>query len=301
MKRILICGSNGLVGQYLSRQLENQNDFEILHTSNKRELYLKEIKSDFTQLDITNRSDVKSLLSSFRPDVIVNTVAISNVDFCEDEKETAWRVNAEGTKNLVEISKRIGAKLIHLSTDYIFDGVKGNYSEEDIPNPISYYGKTKLAAENAILTGEINFCILRPMVIFGVGTKLKYNFPSWVIESLRNKKNINCADDQIANPTYARSVAEGIIYCAKNNINGIYNFCGESEISRFDLAKLCAKIFELDGNLIQKISSSELKQKANRPKNTTMNLEKSKRDLKIKFYNIEDGLIEMKKDEVNFK
>ena len=297
MKRILICGSNGLVGQYLSKILENQFEFEILHTSNKRELYLKNLKSDFTQLDITNKGDVKSLVSAFKPEIIINCVAISNVDFCEKEKETAWNVNVKGVENLISSAKIIGAKLIHLSTDYIFDGNKGDYNEDDKPNPISYYGRTKLAAENSILESGINFCILRPIVIFGFGKNLKYNFPFWVVESLREGKNISCATDQISNPTYAGQIAEGIISVIKNDFNGIYNFCGDTKISRFDLAKLCAKIFNLNGELISPITSDELKQIAKRPKNTTMDLSKAKKDFKIKFLEISEALEKFKNDE----
>lgn len=297
MKKILICGSNGLVGQHLTKKLNTQKDFDLLHTSNRNSFYLSDFKGDFTQLDITNKKDVKNLVLNFKPDVIVNTVAISNVDFCETEKDTAWKVNALGVENLISAANIINAKLIHLSTDYLFDGKKGDYSETDRINPINYYGKTKHAAENFIISSELNFCILRPVVIFGFGKNLKTNFPFWVIESLRKKNKINCATDQISNPTFANQIADAIIFATKNDLTGIYNLCGETKISRFDLAVKCAKIFKLDENLITPILSSELKQKAPRPLNTTLNISKAKSDFKIEFLEIDKALSKMKEYE----
>jgi dTDP-4-dehydrorhamnose reductase len=190
MKRILVCGSNGLLGQQLAWMLSRNQEYEVLHTSHHRSLYLGNT-FDYTQLDIANRSDVKSLVSSYRPDVIMNAAAMSNVDLCERERESAWKANVIGVENLAEISRRINAKLIHVSTDYVFDGKNGPYKEEDRTNPINYYGKTKLAGENAVLGSAIDFAILRTIVVYGTGVNIKNNFALWVINSLRKKEKFD--------------------------------------------------------------------------------------------------------------
>ncbi len=122
MKRVLVCGSNGLLGQRLAWLLDSDDEYEVLHSSHHRSFVQNEILIDYTQLDISNRSDVKSLVTSFRPDVILNAAAMTNVDACERERELAWKMNVTAVENLVEVCRKIDAKLVHVSTDYVFDG-----------------------------------------------------------------------------------------------------------------------------------------------------------------------------------
>ena len=142
MKRILICGANGLLGQRLTLQLSGQTEYEVLSTSHHRTFVFDHQLFDYTQLDITKKSDVKSLLSSFHPSVIINAAGATNVDWCEQHRDEAWKVNVVGVENLIEAARRVGARLIHISTDYVFDGKHGPYSEEATPSPLSYYGKS---------------------------------------------------------------------------------------------------------------------------------------------------------------
>ena len=161
---------------------------EVLHTSHHRLFVLDRHLFDFTQLDITNKGDVKSLVTSFRPDIIVNAAAMTNVDVCETQRELAWKVNVVGVENLVEVARRLNSLLIQISTDYVFDGKNGPYKETDRANPVNYYGKTKLAGENVILAGGISSAILRTIVVYGTGINVKNNFALWVISSLREGK-----------------------------------------------------------------------------------------------------------------
>ncbi len=296
MKRVLVCGSNGLLGQRLALMLGHDTEYEVLNTSHHRDFVLNRELFDYTQLDISARSDVKSLVSSFRPDVILNAAAMTNVDACETQREAAWKMNVIGVENLVEVARRVGAAVVHVSTDYVFDGKHGPYKEDDRPNPISYYGKTKLAGENVLLTSDIHYAILRTIVVFGAGIKVKNNFALWVINSLHEGKTIRCVDDQISNPTYVGDLAAALINTMKYDGKGIYHICGEDAVSRYDFAVTAAEVFGLDKNLIQRIKSSELQQVALRPLVTGFHLEKAKKEIHYQPLTARQGLEALKRD-----
>lgn len=290
MKRVLVCGSNGLLGQRLAWLLDSDPNFEVLHSSHHRSFAYDDVLVDYTQLDISNRGDVKSLVTSFRPDVVLNAAAMTNVDECERERELAWKMNVVAVENLVEVCRRIDAKLVHVSTDYVFDGKTGNYSEEDRVNPINYYGKTKLAGENVLVSSGIAQSILRTIVVYGTGVRVKNNFALWVINNLNEMKPIRCVDDQISNPTHVHDLATAMRHCAEFDTTGIFHVAGAESISRFDFAVRTADVFGYDASLITRIQTSELKQLAQRPLHTSFNIEKAERMLNYHPMNVTQGL-----------
>jgi dTDP-4-dehydrorhamnose reductase len=296
MKRVLICGSNGLVGQRLALMFGHQSDFEVLNTSHHRSFVLDSQLFDYTQLDIVNKSDVKSLVGSFRPDIIINAAAMANVDQCENERESAWRVNVTGVENLVEIARRINAKLIHISTDYVFDGKNSPYRETSRVNPLSYYGKTKLAGENAVIAGGVNNAIVRTILIYGSGLRVKNNFALWVVESLREGRTIRCAVDQRSCPTFVGDVAGAILKIVEHGNTGIFHVCGGELISRFDFAVKAAEIFELDRAMIQPCLSAELAQQAHRPLVTGFLIDRAVAELAFQPLLTVEGLTQMKRE-----
>ncbi|MDA0986016.1 MAG: SDR family oxidoreductase [Bacteroidetes bacterium] len=296
MKRILICGSNGLLGQRLAKLFLSDTNFEVLNTSYHRTFFLNSALYDYTQLDITSRSDLKSLSSSFHPDVIINASGVTNVDLCEKEREHAWRVNVNGVQNLVDVSRALNAKLIHISTDYVFDGNDGPYSETSRPNPINYYGRTKLAGENAILSSDINYSILRTIVLYGTGNNIKYNFALWVVKNLIQSIKIKCVQDQISNPTFVTDLANACLLSIDNNQNGVFHIAGPNLLSRYEFACSLADAFDLDKNLIECIWTKDLQQVANRPKKSGFVLEKAKKILNYSPTPLLDSLKEMKKE-----
>ncbi|MDD8017741.1 MAG: dTDP-4-dehydrorhamnose reductase [Bacteroidota bacterium] len=296
MKRILVCGSNGLLGQKLAWMLAANSEFEVLHTSHHRNFFLAHQPLDYTQLDISNRSDVKSLVSSFRPDAILNAAAMADVDQCEKEREQAWKVNVVGVENLVEVARRINAKLVHISTDYVFDGKTPPYDEQSRVNPINYYGKTKLAGENVVLIGDIDFAILRTIVVYGTGVNVRNNFALWVIRNLQEGKNIRCFDDQISNPTHVQDLAQAMINCAVENRKGIYHTAGAEIVSRYDFALRAAEIFGLDKELIERSKSSASSFPAVRPLNTSFTIGKAKKEIHYHPMNVTQGLELLKKE-----
>ncbi|HTY12224.1 MAG TPA: dTDP-4-dehydrorhamnose reductase [Bacteroidota bacterium] len=299
MKRVLICGSNGLLGQRLALKLGYETEYEVLNTSHHRQFVLDRHLFDYTQLDITNKGDVKSLVSSFRPDIIVNAAAMTNVDACETQRELAWKVNVVGVENLVEIARRINSLLIHISTDYVFDGKNGPYKETDRVNPINYYGKTKQAGENVILAAGIPAAILRTIVVYGTGINIKNNFALWVINSLREGKNIRCVDDQIANPTHVGDLASGVVKVIERDRPGLYHIGGANAVSRNEFAVKAAEIFGLNPALIQKVKSVELNQIAQRPLVTSLVTAKAEKELDFRPMTLAEGLELMKRELVH--
>ena len=296
MKRVLICGSNGLLGQRLALMLGHASDYEVLNTSHHRSFVLDHHLFDYTQLDITNKGDVKSLVSSFRPDVIVNAAAMTNVDTCETQRELAWKVNVVGVENLVEVSRRINSAIIHISTDYVFDGKVGSYKETDRVNPINYYGKTKLAGENMIIAGGIPSAILRAIVVYGTGINVKNNFALWVINSLQAKESIRCVVDQIANPTHVSDLAASIVKIIERERTGLYHIGGADTVSRFEFALKISEIFGLDGSLIRKATSNDLRQTAARPLMTSLVTLKAQSELDLHPMSVAQGVETLKRE-----
>ncbi|HAL57260.1 MAG TPA: dTDP-4-dehydrorhamnose reductase [Bacteroidetes bacterium] len=296
MKRILICGANGLLGQRLALMLSTQTEYEVLNTSHHRSFVFDDRLFDYTQLDISRKGDVKSLISSFQPTVIINAASATNVDWCEDHREEAWNANVVGVENLIDAARKVGARIIHLSTDYVFDGKQGPYGEDDRPNPISYYGKSKLAGENALRIADLPFAIVRTIVLYGSGLDVKQNFALWVLNSLKAGRHIRCVDDQISNPTYVSDLAYAVVKVFELTRQGVYHVCGGERISRYDFAVRIASIFDLDSSLIDRIKTSDLQQPAPRPLVTGFITLKAESELGFKPMDTTQGLTLLKRE-----
>ena len=296
MNRVLICGSNGLFGQRLALMLSPQTEYEVLNTSRKRSFVFDDRLFDYTQLDITKKSDVKSLVSSFHPTTIINAAAAADVDWCELHREDAWKINVVGVEHLIEAARKVGARLIHISTDYIFDGTHGPYSEDDKPNPISYYGKSKLASENAVRIAGIPYTIFRTIVLYGTGIGVRDNFPTWVVKNLRACRTIRCSEDQFSNPTHVNDLAFAAVKGFELNRDGIYHICGSERVSRFQFAVRTAELFGLDAGLIQRVKSSALNQTAPRPLVTGFVTLKAQTELGMHPMDITQGLTLLKRE-----
>ena len=266
-KKMVVIGGTSLLGYKL---LSNTNDFELYASYNKNIINLKNVET--LKIDITNKKNCEKIFD-VKPDIIINTAAITNVDYCEKFEKNAFDVNVTGTKNIAKIAEKLGSKFIHISTDAVFSGNKKFYVEEDKPNPISVYGKTKLESEK-IISKVNDSVILRPSVLFGwipfeyIKTKDEsrktMNFGLWVIDQLYKNNKISIVNDQINTPTLADNLAENIIEIIKTDLTGIFHLSGLSCISRLDFSKKIAKTFGYSDNLISSISSEKLKQIAPR-------------------------------------
>ncbi len=263
MKRVLITGANGLLGQKLVTACVE--DYEVMATARETQSVFRSPRFTYRQLDITRYRAVQEILEDFRPDVIINAAAYTNVDGCEVEKETCWQANVKAVENLAVWARRIGATLVHVSTDYIFDGTSGPYDEEARPNPLCYYGKAKLASENAVKKEGIPYLIARTSVVYGVGRGVKTNFFLWVYHSLKQGKAIRVVTDQYNTPTLADDLAEGILQALQANVQGVVNISGGEFLNRYEMAVQIAEFFGLDASRITPITTDQLQQKAQRP------------------------------------
>lgn len=279
-KRIMIIGSNGHLGQRLLEYYKDNDNVELLCSSIEEYSCYEGI--EYRQLNITSKNDVRDAIKSFYPDVIINAAAFTNVDACETEKDTAWKVNVDGVENLAKHAIISDAHLIHISTDYIFDGSGGPYDENSLPNPVSYYGRTKLASENLLKKYNIKSTVIRINVLYGPSRYGKIDFVRWVVYSLRGEKTIKIVTDQVNNPTFTEDLVTGINSVIELGKSGIYNMGGADLLSRFEFAKKIAEYFELDDSLIEKIVTSDLHQAAHRPLNSGLINLKAETELNYK-------------------
>jgi dTDP-4-dehydrorhamnose reductase len=292
-KTILVTGANGLLGQKVTELFKHETAHRLILTDLKENA--EEPKGfDYFPMDITKKEDVKESVKKHMPDLIINCAAYTNVDGCESERELSWKVNVDAVKNFIIASRVNNSKIIHISTDYIFDGKSGNYDEQAKPNPLSYYGKSKLASENALVTSGIDHTIVRTMIIYGTGKNVKPNFALWLINMLSARQPVTIVDDQFGMPTMVDDIGWGLVKIVDLNKSGIYNICGSEYLSRYEFAVKLANVFGYDENLILPIKTSDLNQAAERPMNSSFILLKAETDLGIKPLNVTDGLYLLK-------
>jgi len=284
--KILVTGASGLLGSKVA-ELTFSEGHEVYSAFNQHTInHGSPVRMDLTDLDSCRR-----VFENIRPEAVVHSAALTNVDLCEVEKETAWRINVYGTELIARLCKEFNCFMVFISTDYVFNGEKGLYSEEDQPDPINYYGYTKLKAEEAVRSILNDYCIVRTSVIFGSKPAAgKINFALWILESLKQKRRINVVVDQINSPTLNTNLAEAILEILDRKLMGLYHIAGATPISRYDFACLLAEEFKLERELIQPTTSDKINWIAKRPKNASLNVAKAQRNLKKKPLDIRDAI-----------
>lgn len=289
--KILITGSNGLLGQKLVHKLKADKNVELIATSRGANRLKDQEAYQYHSLDITSKQEVDTLLDELKPDVVINTAAMTNVDACEHDKEGCRKLNVDAVQYLVEACIRNACHLVHLSTDFIFDGKNGPYTEEAEPNPLSYYGKSKLAAEEVILKSEVKAAILRTVLVYGIAEDMsRSNIVLWAKGALEKAQPINVVDDQFRTPTLAEDLADGCILAARKKAEGIYNISGKDQLSIIEIVKEVADYWQLDKSVISAVSSTTLNQAAQRPPITGFVLDKSRKDLGYEPHSFKEGL-----------
>jgi dTDP-4-dehydrorhamnose reductase len=278
--KLLITGSNGLLGQK-NVKLCLKHGLDFLATSQGENRNSNCPTESYCSLDITENIQIDEIFNKYNPTHVIHTAAITNVDYCEDHFEECQRVNVEATKLLFDACKKRGIHFQLLSTDFVFDGENGPYSEEDKVNPLSIYAKSKVDAENLLLHSEYtNWSIARTIIVYGTGDNLsRSNIVLWALDSLKNGKEMNIVDDQFRMPTWADDLAWGCVEICKRNKTGIFHLSGGEFFSMYELVLEIAKLKQLDASNVIPISSSSLNQAAKRPPKTGFILEKAKKEL----------------------
>jgi len=269
--KILVTGGEGLLGTRLCKILSKKYDVisADINIIEERRNY-KVIK-----LDITNKKEVEKNLTELMPDLVVHAAALTDVDFCELNHEKADRINVDGTVNIIESCKKINAKIIFISSEFVFDGRNGPYDEDAIPNPISYYGKTKKEAEDIVINSKLNYLLIRTTVLYGKH-KNKLSFVSWVVQQLKQGNQINIVTDQYTTPIWAPDLANAIAFLIDKDYfkNEIVHAVSPKVISRYEFTRKIAEVFNLNKDLIIPITSEKLKNPAPRPKKAGLKTKK---------------------------
>lgn len=293
-RRIIITGANGMLGQRLFEFYSTLNDVELLVSSIENDFVFK--NQNYIQADISNRNELKKVIYDFCPDFIINAAAYTNVDKSESERETAWKINVKGVEYITETARVLDSHIVHISSDYIFDGKNGPYTENDIPNPLGYYGRTKLASENVLKISGTKNTILRTNVLYGTAKYSRSDFVKWVVESVRAGKEIRIVDDQFNNPTFIDDLVQAINKVIELRKEGIYNIGGSEVLSRYDFTMIIADFFNLDKFLIKKIQTEDLDQPARRPLKSGLITIKAQSELGYKPHSIIQSLELMKRE-----
>lgn len=290
--KILITGVNGLLGQKLVSLLAPRKEITVIATARDK----SRLRSEYgyflyESMDITNREDVLEVVRRHKPDAIINTAAMTNVDECEKEKEACMQLNVEAVRYLIEAAALTDAFLLHLSTDFIFSGQEGPYDEEGIPAPVNFYGESKLLGEQLVMDSNIKWAIARTVLVYGIVPDMsRSNIILWVKGSLEAKKTIQVVDDQWRTPTLAEDLAMGCSLIVQQKAEGVYNISGEDMLTPYEMAMKTADFFRLDSALINRTDSTKFTQPAKRPPKTGFIIEKAKTKLGYKPHSFDEGI-----------
>ena len=281
--KFLVTGSTGLVGQQVVKYLSKSNQVFSCYNESKPEY------GDSVKMDLKNYEMVSSVLTEIKPDVVIHLGAMTGVDLCEKEKTPASEINTKATEIIAKECSKLNSFLVYVSTDYVFDGNFGMYKEDDVTNPLGFYGKSKLEGEKAVQNFSTNWCIARTSTPFGLHPTKK-SFPMWVIENLQKQKQIDVLIDQFTSPTYIPNLSRMLIEISERRITGIIHAAGASKISRYQIASMVSDKLNLDGTLLKQISMNKMKWVAQRPKDSSLDVSRASSILNEKPQKIDQSL-----------
>ncbi len=288
--RVFVTGATGLLGRKLISQLAQQENLEIMASARKAIIF-SEPHVQFEQVDVTHADQVGEALSRFQPDVVIHAAAMTQVDQCELNHEECWRQNVDAVANVVNACAAHRTHLVHVSTDFIFDGSTGPLDETAVPNPVNFYGQSKLAGERLVLESGIPAAIVRTVLVYGVTSDMsRSNIVLWVKSNLEQGKPIRVVNDQFRTPTLAEDLATGCWLAAEQRARGVFHISGEEMMTPYALAIRTARFFGLDESLISPTDASQFTQPARRPAKTGFVIAKAKSQLGYQPHSFEEGL-----------
>lgn len=286
--QVLITGGAGRLGRKLLEVIDRETDWGV------RSITRTHVHTEHgsTPINAVTNAEWRALLidAATGTDIVINTAAISNVDYCETNREEAWWTNVTYTELLLDATRRSGGRFIQISTDHVFDGAAGPYTEEAAPAPINYYGKTKHAAENACLQGTVPATIVRTMWLYGLAHGTKPNFVDWVLQNISQRKQIAVATDELGNPTLTDDVAYGIIRAIERETTGVLHMASNSHISRWTMAQQIAKEWGFSPDPLTPVTSEHIPRPAKRPLQSGLLSLATQSKLGVYFTTLEAGL-----------
>lgn len=289
--KVLVTGSTGLLGHRII-DLALNSGHEVYSTYRAE----KYPKGEPVKLDLSNFGKIREVVETIDPAVIINAAAFADVDGCEGNPDKAFKINANAPEVLAKASENIDAHLIHVSTDYVFDGEKGNYSEDDPTNPQSVYGRSKLEGERAIRKNCSSWMIARTSVLYGWEFKDRLNFATWIIEQLSEENEIDIAKDQYNSPTLNTNLAEILLEAAERKKEGLYHVACSSRVSRYEFSEKLAEVFKLNKDLINRTKMGKMNWTAPRPRDSSLDVTKSQSTFKTDILNCKESLQRMRSE-----
>jgi dTDP-4-dehydrorhamnose reductase len=300
---ILITGSNGLLGQFLVRVLVNEGLPVLATGRGPCRLYFPEdlgLSSPgrassyiYADLDFTDRASVRKVVEYWKPSVIIHAGAMTQVDPCEEDPETCYHINLDGTERMLEAASAVGARFIFVSTDFVFDGAAGPYREEDTPSPISVYGHSKWSAERKVMsTPGLDWAIVRTVLVYGTPLSgARPNIITWVRDNLTAGRPIKVVSDQWRTPTYVEDLAKGIAAIISRRASGIYHISGKDLLTPYEMAQRTARMLHLDEALLTRVDASTFTQPGRRPPRTGFIIDKAVHDLGYDPVSFDQGIL----------
>lgn len=296
MRKVLVTGSNGLLGQKLVYKLKDRSDVELIATARGENRLLDQRGYQFLSMDICDKQNVDEVIDHVKPDHIIHTAAMTQVDACELDHEACDKANVEAVQYMVDAAERNNSHFIHISTDFIFNGEDGPYDEKGIPDPLSYYGNAKWKGEQIVQNSKLRCAILRTVLVYGIVDNMsRSNIVLWAKGELEKGNTINVVDDQFRSPTLAEDLADGCILAIDKNAAGIFNISGKDQMSIIDLVRTVTDYYGLDKSLINPVSSATLNQPAKRPPVTGFVLDKARKVLGYNPHSFTEGIAIMEK------
>ena len=292
--KIFVTGANGFLGQHLVKLLLNKNCAVIASGRGPSRLLFETTAYKYFDIDIRNEIELKNIFSAEKPDLVIHTAAMTRVDDCELNQDESFKINVLGTSFALGCAEKYSSHFIHVSTDFVFDGVKGNYGEDDSTGYVNWYGFTKIEAEQLVSRAKIPWSIVRTCLVYGNALHgTRNNIISWVKEKLEKNEKIKVVDDQVRTPTYVEDLAKGIISIVEKKAKGIFHISGKDILTPYVMAQLTADFFSLDKNLIERVTASNFTETAKRPPKTGFIIEKARRELEYEPLSFEEGLARM--------
>ena len=290
--KILITGSNGLLGQKLVKYLAARPEFYCIATSRgKCRFQINTSNILHESMDILLYSSVKHILEKHNPEVVIHTAAMTQADQCEKNKELCYQVNVEAVKKLVEYCNKLQIHFIQLSTDFVFDGKAGPYDEMDTPYPLNFYGETKYLAEKITLNAKFSSTVIRTILVYGYTENMnRSNIFLWVKNKLENKEPIQVVNDQVRNPTLVEDLVSGCMLASVNKKNGIYHIGGKDTISPYQFACKISAFYGWESSLITPVNADIFKEVAKRPLITGLKIEKAVKELAYHPHSLLEGI-----------
>lgn len=289
---ILITGANGLLGQKLVERLIEKGSFRILATGRGKCRLPREWGGyTYAHLDITDRDQVEEVFRKYKPSVAIHCASMTNVDQCETDRDACFSQNVEAVDFIVKACNQHKTHLIHLSTDFVFDGKSGPYDELDTPNPINFYGLAKLESENIVRQTSTAWAIVRTGLVYGISYDMsRSNIVLWVKNALESGKELTLVNDQFRTPTLAEDLAEGCLLIAEQKATGVFNISGNDYLTPYDMAIETARFFNLDVSKIKKSNSTHFSQVAKRPLRTGFIIDKAVEELGYAPHSFKEGI-----------